>query len=75
LGFRNLLSGGSEILEAAAMANRLEIAKFNTLLQNPRAIERFKTLFHQVQLLSLSHNIKATEGEVMAVCAYLTGRE
>lgn len=57
------------------MANRLEIAKFNTLLQKPSAIEQFKTLFHQVHLLSLSHNIKATDGELMAVCAYLTGRE
>jgi hypothetical protein len=57
------------------MANRLELAKFNTLLQNPRAIEHFKTLFDQAHLLSLSHNIKATDGELMAVCAYLAGRE
>ena len=57
------------------MANRLEMAKYNAVLQNPAAKERFQTLTSQVRLLVLSHNIKATDGELMAVCAYLAGRE
>ncbi len=52
-----------------------ELAKFEALLQKPAAIHRFRTLFDRSRLLTRSRNTGVTDGELMTVCAYLTGRE
>lgn len=57
------------------MASQLEQAKYNSLLLKQEAIQRFQALYKQVRLRSLTSNLKASEGEIMAVCAYLAGRE
>jgi len=52
-----------------------ELAKFEALLQKTAAINRFRTLFDRSRLLTRARNTGVTDGELMTVCAYLTGRE
>jgi len=52
-----------------------ELAKFEALLQNPVAIKEFKSLFNRCRHLTRAKNMAVTDGELMTVCAYLTGRE
>lgn len=57
------------------MASRLEMAKFEVLLQRPPEKAHFQATFERCRLLSKSLNTQATDGELMAVCAYQTGRQ
>lgn len=56
------------------MANE-EMVKYTSLLQRDSTIARFKSSYEQCRVRSRTSNVQATDGEMMAVCAYLAGRE
>jgi hypothetical protein len=57
------------------MAQNLEMDKFKVILQKPDAIKEFQSMFNRCRLLSRTQKTRVPDGELMAVCAYLTGRE
>lgn len=54
---------------------RQESAKYEMILQEKAAVDRFKSIYGQCKTLARSQNTQATDGELMAVCAYLAGKE
>ncbi|PVF99380.1 hypothetical protein CPB86DRAFT_703465 [Serendipita vermifera] len=57
------------------MAQNLEMDKFKIILQKPDAIRTFQSMYDRCRLLSRTQKSRVPDGELMAVCAYLTGRE